>query len=99
MTVHWFIIACMAFMIALGVARGRPAAALANMVVLAFAFAAIAVADLVVSQFTYTGDIGVTVAAVLAFAYAVDALYGLMAPHRQQARDRKLRAFLRRKHA
>lgn len=99
MTIHWFIIACLALMIALGVARGRPAAALANMVVLVFAFAAIAAADLIASQFTYTGDIAVIAAAILAFGYVVDAIYGLMAPQRQLARDRKLRAYFRRKPA
>lgn len=99
MTIHWFIIACMAFMIAAGISRRQPAEALANMVVLVFAFAAIALADLVASQFVYTRDIAITIAAILAFGYALDALYGLMAPQRKRARDRKLRAFFRKGHA
>ena len=99
MTIYWFITACIAFMIALGVARGRPARALANMVVLGFAFAALAMADLIASRFTDTGDIALWLAAILAFGYGLDALYGLMAPQRQRARDRKLRALLRRTHA
>ena len=99
MTIYWFITGCIGFMIALGIARGRPARALANMVVLAFAFAALAVADMVASRFTYTGDTALWIAAILAFGYALDALYGLMAPQRQRARDRKLHALLRRRHA
>jgi Na+/serine symporter len=99
LTIYWFITGCIAFMIALGVARSRPARALANMVVLVFAFAALGMADLVASQFTDTGDIALWIAAILAFGYALDALYGLMAPQRQRARDRKLRELLRRRHA
>jgi hypothetical protein len=96
LTIYWFIAACTAFMIGLGIARGRPARALTNMVVLAFIFAALGVADLIASRFTYTGDTAAWVAAILAFGYALDALYGVMAPQRQRARDRKLRALLRR---
>ena len=99
MTIYWFITGCIAFMIALGVARGRPARALSNMVVLAFLFAALGVADLIASRFTYTGDTAAWIAAIVAFGYALDALYGVMAPQRQRARDRKLRALLQRKHA
>jgi hypothetical protein len=99
MTINWFITGCIAFMIAVGVARRSPARALANLVVLGIAFAALGLADLVANRFAYTGDIALWLAAILAFGYALDALYGLMAPQRQRARDRKLRALLRRKHA
>jgi hypothetical protein len=98
-TIYWFITGCIAFMISVGVARRSPARALANLVVLGIAFAALGLADLVASRFAYTGDIALWLAAILAFGYALDALYGLMAPQRQRARDRKLRALLRRKHA
>lgn len=99
MTVHWFIVACMAFVIVAGAVRSRPGDGLANAIVMISIFAAIAIADLVARRFMYTGDIGITVAAVLAFAFALDSLYGLMAPKRQRARDRKLRALLRRGNA
>jgi TctA family transporter len=99
LTIYWFIVACIAFMIATGVARSRPARALANMVVLGFAFAALGIADLVASRFIDTGRIALWIAAILAFGYALDALYGAMAPQRQRARDRKLRAFFRKGHA
>ena len=65
MTIYWFITGCLGFMIALGIARGRPARALANMVVLAFAFAALAVADMIASRFAYTGDTALWIAAIL----------------------------------
>jgi hypothetical protein len=99
MTIHWLIVACVAFVIAAGVARRRPGDGLATTIVMISLFAAIAIADLVARRFTYTGDIGITVAAVLAGAFALDALYGLMAPERQRRRDRKLRQLLRRRHA
>jgi hypothetical protein len=98
-TIYWFITGCIAFMIAAGIARGRPAAALANMVVLAFAFAILGIGDLAASRFIHTGDVALWIAAILSFGYALDTVYGLMAPQRQRARDRKLRALLRRRHA
>jgi hypothetical protein len=98
-TIPWFITGCIAFMIAVGVARRSPARALANVVVLGFAFAVLAIADLIVSRFAYTGDIALWLAAILASGYALDALYGAMAPQRQRARDRKLRELFRRSHA
>ncbi len=99
MTIYWFIIFCIALMIAVGVTRRSPARALANLVVLGFAFAALAIADLIASRFTDTGDVALWVAAILAAGYALDALYGAMAPQRQRARNRKLRALLHRSHA
>ena len=97
MTIHWFIIACMAFILIAGAVRRRPADGLASIVVLTFLFAAIGVGWMVVSRFVYLGDIGWWVAAALAFCFALDALYGLMAPQRQVRRDRKLRELLRRR--
>ncbi len=96
MTLHWLIIACMAFVIIAKSVRGRPGDALADIVVLVFLFAAIAIADLVASRFVYTRDIGLTVAAILAGGFALDAFYGLMAPERQHRRNRKLRSIMRR---
>lgn len=99
MTIHWFIVGCMAFVMAVGVARRKPGDALTNLIVLIATFAAIAIADMIARQFTYTYDVGILLAALLAFGFAVDALYGLMAPDRQRARDRKLRALFRRRTA
>ena len=99
MTAFWIIIGCIAFMIGAGIARRRAGLGIANTTVLVFLLGLIAVVDLVLSRFVYTGDIAWTVAGLLAFGFALDALYGLMAPERQRARDRKLRSLLRRRHA
>ena len=99
MTVHWFIVACIAFVILAGAVRRRPGDGLATIIVMISLFAALAIADLVARRFMHTGDIGITVAAMLAGGFALDALYGIMAPERQRRRDRKLRELLRRKPA
>jgi NADH:ubiquinone oxidoreductase subunit 5 (subunit L)/multisubunit Na+/H+ antiporter MnhA subunit len=98
-TAFWIVIGCIACMIGAGIARRRAGLGIANTTVLVFLLGLIAVVDLVLSRFVYTGDIAWTVAGLLAFGFALDALYGLMAPERQRARDRKLRSLLRRRHA
>ena len=95
MTAFWIIIACIAFMIAAGIARRRPGLGIADTTVLVFLLGLIAVTDLVLSRFLYTGDVAWTVAGLLAFGFALDALYGLMAPERQRRRDRRLRSLIR----
>ena len=99
MTIHWFIVGCIAFVILAGVVRRRPADGLANMVVMVALFAALALADLIASQFMHTGKVGLTVGAFAAFGFALDALYGLMAPQRQRRRDRRVRSLIRRRRA
>ena len=59
----------------------------------------IAIADMLLSRFFYTGDTAWTLAALLSAGFALDALYGLMAPERQRQRDRRVRQLLRRKRA
>ena len=44
-------------------------------------------------------DVGWTLAALLAFGFALDALYGLMAPERQRRRDQRLGDLMRRRRA
>jgi uncharacterized membrane protein YccC len=99
MTAFWIIIACIGFMIAAGTARRRPGLAIADTAVLVFLLGLIGVTDLVLSRFLDTGDIGWSVAGLLAFGFALDGLYGLMAPERQRRRDRRLRSLMRRKPA
>ena len=99
MTAFWIILACIGFVIAAGTSRRRPGVAIADVSLLVFLLAMIGIADLVLSRFFYTGDVAWTVAGLLAFGFALDALYGLMAPERQRRRDRKLRALLRRRPA
>ena len=93
----WIILGCMAFIILAGSARGRGGIALADMTLLVFLFGLIALADLILSRFMFTGDTGWTLAALLAGGFALDALYGLMAPDRQRRRNRKLRDLMRRR--
>ena len=92
----WVILGAMAFMLLAGGARGRGGVAFADVTILVMLLALVAIADLVISRFTYTGDTAWTVAAVLAFGFALDALYGLMAPQRKLQRDRRLRRLMRR---
>jgi hypothetical protein len=93
----WIIMGCMAFMLLAGGARGRGGVAFADVTVLVMLLGLIALANLIVSRFTYTGDTGWTLAALLAAGFAVDALYGLMAPERQRRRDQKLRELMHRR--
>jgi hypothetical protein len=93
----WIIMGCMAFMLLAGGARGRGGVAFADVTVLVMLLGLIALANVIVSRFTYTGDTAWTLAALLAAGFAVDALYGLMAPERQRRRDQKLRQLMRRR--
>jgi uncharacterized membrane protein YhaH (DUF805 family) len=97
MTAMWIIIGCMAFMIIAGGARNRGGVAFADVTVLVILFGLIAVADLVLRRFIDTGDTGWTVAVLLSAGFAIDALYGLMAPQRKRQRDRKLRQLMQRR--
>jgi hypothetical protein len=98
-TIHWLLIAGIAFVIIAGVVRRRPGDGLADIIVLLSLFGVIAIVDLVASRFVHTGDIGIWVASVFTFGFALNALYGLMAPERQRRRDRRLRAFMQRMRA
>ena len=99
MTAFWLITACVAFMILAGAFRRRPGSALTDVTVLVMLFAMIAIVDMVLSRFMDTGDTGWTLAGLLAFGFALDALYGLMAPDRQFHRNRKIRQLMRRRRA
>jgi hypothetical protein len=91
------ILASVAFVLISGTFRKRPGVAVADTALLVILLAMIGIADLVLSQFVYTRGIGWTIAALLAFGFAIDALYGLMAPDRQRRRDQRLSHFMRRK--
>jgi len=54
---------------------------------------------LLVSRFIDTGHVGELVALIIAAAFALDSLYGLMAPERQRRRDRRLRDIMQRRRA
>ena len=99
MTALAIILVCVAFVLVSGSFRRRPGVAVADTALLVILLAIIGIADLVLSRFIDTREIGWTLAALLAFGFALDALYGLMAPDRQRRRDQRLSEFVRRNRA
>ena len=97
MTALPVIIVCIAFVIIAGTFRRRPGVGLADTALLIILLGMIGIVNLVVGRFVDTGRIGWTIAALIAFGFAVDALYGLMAPERQRRRDQRLSEYMRRK--
>ena len=99
MTAFWVIMICFVIILVTGSSRGSAGRALTDITVLVGAFAIIAIANIVFSQFVDTGDIAWMVAAILAGGFALDAIYGFMAPQRKRRRDRALRDFMQRRRA
>ncbi len=99
MTALTIILICVAFVLIAGTFRRRPGVAVADTALLVILLGLIAIADLVLGRFLDTGGVAWTLAAILAFGFAIDALYGLMAPERQRRRDRRLAELMRRKQA
>ena len=97
MTAMSIILVCVAFVLISGSFRRRPGVAVADTALLVILLAMIGIADLVLSRFIDTRGIGWTLGALLAFGFALDALYGLMAPERQRRRDRRLSEMMRRR--
>ena len=91
------ILICVAFVLITGTFRRRPGVAVADTALLAILLGLIGIANLVLGRFMDTGGIAWTLAALLAFGFALDALYGLMAPERQRRRDQRLSALIGRK--
>ena len=97
MTAVAIIVACIAIVLVAGIARNRPGRAVGDMFVLLVWLASIGIINLVVSRFIDTGGTAMFVAAATASVFALDALYGLMAPDRQRQRNRMLRDLMRRR--
>ena len=97
MTAFAIIIACIAFMIVVASVRGNPGRAVADTALLVILIGIITIVDLIFGQFMDTGDAGQSVAIAFAAAFALDALYGLLAPERQRRRDKKLRRLMKRR--
>jgi len=91
------ILICVGFVLISGSFRRRPGVAVADTALLVILLAIIGIADMVLGRFIDTRGIGWTIGALLAFGFAVDALYGLMAPERQRRRDQRLSEMMRRK--
>ena len=99
MTALTIILVCVAFVLISGTFRRRPGVAVADTALLVILMGLIGIADLVLRRFVDTGGVAWTLAALLAVGFALDALYGLMAPERQRRRDRRLGELMRRRRA
>ncbi len=99
MTALSIILVCVAFVLVSGSFRRRPGVAVADTALLVILLGLIGIADLVLRRFVDTGSVAWTLSALLAVGFALDALYGLMAPERQRRRDRRLGELMRRRRA
>jgi peptidoglycan/LPS O-acetylase OafA/YrhL len=91
------IIACAAFMLIVASVRGNPGRAIADIALLVILAGIITLLDMIISRFMDTGDAGEWIAIAFACGFALDALYGLLAPERQRRRDKKLRRLMKRR--
>ena len=91
------IIACIAFMLIVASVRGNPGRAVADTALLVILAGIITLVDMILNRFMDTGDAGEWIAIAFACGFALDALYGLLAPERQRRRDKKLRRFMKRR--
>jgi hypothetical protein len=91
------IVGCIAFMIVVASVRGNPGRGVADAALLVILIGIITMADFILGQFMDTGDAGKSVGIAFAAGFALDALYGLLAPERQRARDKKLRRLMKRR--
>ena len=97
MSTFAIILACIVFMIVVASVRGNPGRAIADTTLLVIFVGIVAALDFIVSRFIDTGYAASLVAILLAAGFALDALYGLMAPERQKRRDKKLRRLMKRR--
>ena len=97
MSTFAIILACIVFMIAVASVRGNPGRAIADTTLLVIFVGIVAALDFIVSRFIDTGYAASLVAILLAAGFALDALYGLLAPERQKRRDKKLRRLMKRR--
>ena len=91
------VIACIAFMLIAASKRGNPGRAVADTALLVILVGIITIVDLVLNRFMDTGDAGEWIVVAFACGFALDALYGLLAPQRQRRRDKKLRRLMKRR--
>ena len=99
MTAFWIIFFCFSIILVTGAVRRSAGRALTDITVLIGTFGLIAIANLVLSRFFDTGEFAWTLAAFLAGGFALDSVYGYMAPERKRRRDRAVRAFMQRMRA
>jgi hypothetical protein len=91
------IVACIASMFAIQMVRGNPGRAVADTALLVIVIGLITLIEMVAGQFVEAHDIGQMLAIAFAVGFLLDAVYGLLAPDRQRARDKKLRRLMKRR--
>jgi len=91
------ILGCIVFMIIVASVRGNPGRAIADTTLLVMLVGIVAALDFVASRFIDTGHSASLVILLVAAGFALDSLYGLMAPERQKRRDKKLRRLMKRR--
>jgi hypothetical protein len=91
------ILGCIVFMIVVASVRGDPGRAIADTTLLVILTGIVAALDFIFSRFMDTGYAASLVIILVAGGFALDALYGLLAPERQKRRDKKLRRLMKRR--
>jgi hypothetical protein len=91
------ILGCIVFMIVVASVRGDPGRAIADTTLLVILAGIVAALDFIFSRFMDTGYAASLVIILVAGGFALDSLYGLMAPERQKRRDKKLRRLMKRR--
>jgi peptidoglycan/LPS O-acetylase OafA/YrhL len=91
------ILGCIVFMIVVASVRGNPGRAIADMTLLVMLIGVVVALDFFFSRFIDTRYAANAIIITFAAGFALDALYGLMAPERQRQRDKKLRRLMKRR--
>ena len=97
MSTFAIILGCIVFMIVVASVRGDPGRAIADTTLLVILAGIVAALDFIFSRFMDTGYAASLVIILVAGGFALDALYGLLAPERQKRRDKKLRRLMKRR--
>ena len=97
MSTFAIILGCIVFMIIVASVRGNPGRAIADTTLLVVIVGIVATLDFIFSRFMDTGYAASLIVIIIAAGFALDALYGLMAPERQKRRDKKLRRLMKRR--
>ena len=97
MSTFAIILGCIVFMIVAASVRGNPGRAIADTTLLVVIVGIVATLDFIFSRFMDTGYAASLIVIIIAAGFALDALYGLMAPERQKRRDKKLRRLMKRR--
>ena len=97
MSTFAIILGCIVFMIVAASLRGNPGRAIADTTLLVVIVGIVATLDFIFSRFMDTGYAASLIVIIIAAGFALDALYGLMAPERQKRRDKKLRRLMKRR--